>query len=92
MLHYVQCSETPDIARMLAEKAQTLMDKNAVEDIVKEILLQEGIIKAESQKTEEVQATTETKLMEDIRRRNHVLCLDGFYSRIHVRNRGGRIR
>ena len=73
VLHYVQCSETPDIARMLAEKAQTLMDKNAVEDIVKEILLQEGIIRAEDQKTEEVQATVETKWMEDIQRRKEKL-------------------
>lgn len=69
VLHYVQCSETPDISHMLSEKAQILMDKNTVEDIVKEILLQEGIIKAESQKTEEVQVTAETKLMQDIQRR-----------------------
>ena len=69
VLHFVQCSETPDITRMLAEKAQVLMDKNAVEDIVKEILLQEGIIKAGIQKTKEVQVTAEKKLMEDIKSR-----------------------
>ena len=50
VLHYVQCSETPDISHMLAEKAQVLMDKNTIEDIVKEILLQEGIIKTEIQR------------------------------------------
>lgn len=69
VLHYVQCSETPDISHILAEKAQALMDKNTIEDIVKEILLQEGIIKTEIQKTEEAQVITETKLMEDIQRR-----------------------
>lgn len=69
VLHYVQCSETPDISHMLAEKAQALMDKNTIEDIVKEILLQEGIIKTEIQKAEEVQVVAETKLMEDMQRR-----------------------
>ena len=73
VLHYVQCSETPDMSHMLAEKAQTLMDKNAVEDIVKEILLQEGIIKAEIQKVEQIQSTAETKLMEDMQRRKEEL-------------------
>lgn len=45
------------------------MDKNKIEDIVKEILLQEGIIKVGIKKTEEVQSTAETKLMEDMQRR-----------------------
>lgn len=61
------------MSHMLAEKAQTLMDKNAVEDIVKEILLQEGIIKAEIQKVEQIQSTAETKLMEDMQRRKEEL-------------------
>ena len=69
VLHYVQCSETPDMSHMLAEKAQSLMDKNAIENIVKDILLQEGIIKAGIQKDEEIQVTAETKLMQDMQKR-----------------------
>jgi len=76
VLHYVQCSETPDMSHMLAEKAQALMDKNKIEDIVKEILLQEGIIKAGIQKTEEVQSTAETKLMEDMQRRKEEIPIE----------------
>lgn len=55
VLHYVQCSETPDISHMLAEEVKTLMDKNAVEDLVKEILRKQGIIKEETK----IQSKTE---------------------------------
>ena len=50
VLHYVQCSETPDVSHMLAENSQPLLDRNAVEEIVREILRQQGIIKEELQR------------------------------------------
>ena len=54
---------------MLAENSQPMIDKNVIEDIVKEILRQEGIIKAGSQKDEKVQVSAETKLMRDMQQR-----------------------
>lgn len=41
VLHYVQCSETPDVSHMRAENPHPLLDRNAVENIVVEILRQQ---------------------------------------------------
>ena len=45
VLHYVQCSETPDMSHMLVENPHPVLDRNAIEEIVWGILRQEGIIK-----------------------------------------------
>ena len=84
VLHYVQCTETPDMSHMLAEKAQTLMDKNVVEDIVKEILMHEGIIKAGIQKVEDVQVIAETNLMEDMQKRKKEIPVESIKSQNSV--------
>ena len=47
VLHYVQCTETPDVSHMLVENTQQTISRDAIEDIVKEILRQQGIIKEE---------------------------------------------
>ena len=44
VLHYVQCTETPDMSHMLVEKPQYLLDRQVVEDIVRGILRQQGIM------------------------------------------------
>ena len=44
VLHYVQCTETPDMSHMLAEKPQPVLDRNAIEEIVWGILWQQGMI------------------------------------------------
>ena len=49
VLHYVQCSETQDISHILTERPQPVMDKTEIEDIVKEILWQQGLIKGEQE-------------------------------------------
>ena len=48
VLHYMQCSETPDVSHMLAENPQPMINRNDIEDIVNEILRQQGIINEES--------------------------------------------
>ena len=64
VLHYVQCTETPDMSHMLADNPVPMVDKNAIEEIVKELLRRQGIIeKKESIKNqfggeEEKQNTT----------------------------------
>lgn len=47
VLHYVQCTETPDVSHMLVENTQQTISRDAIEDIVKEILRKQGIIKEE---------------------------------------------
>ena len=47
VLHYVQCSETPDMSHMLAEKPAPMVDRNAIEEIVVGILWKKGIIREE---------------------------------------------
>ena len=44
VLHYVQCSETPDMSHMMADNPVPMVDKNAIEEIVWGILRQQGII------------------------------------------------
>lgn len=63
VLHYVQCSETPDLSRMLIENSQPQMDKAKIENIVKEILLQQGIIKEEVDEAINKEITTEKKFV-----------------------------
>lgn len=65
VLHYVQCSETPDISCMLAESPKPTIDKNAIEDMIKEILLQEGIIQAKPKKITPVEVYKEERNVED---------------------------
>lgn len=50
VLHYVQCSETPDMSHMLVENSQLLLDRDVIEDIVVGILRQQGIIRDEVQR------------------------------------------
>lgn len=45
VLHYVQCAETPDMSHMLADNPVPMVDKNAIEEIVRGILRQQGIVK-----------------------------------------------
>lgn len=46
VLHYVQCSETPDISCMLIERSRdSSISREMIENVVKEILKQQGIIK-----------------------------------------------
>ena len=49
VLHYVQCSETPDVSHMLVENPQPVLDRQEIEDIVWGILRQQGIVKHEIQ-------------------------------------------
>ena len=59
VLHYVQCTETPDVSHMLAENSPTsAISREAIEDIVKEILRQQGIIQEDSYKKEEINIFT----------------------------------
>lgn len=59
VLHYVQCTETPDVSHMLAENPPTsAISREAIEDIVKEILRQQGIIQEDSYKKEEINIFT----------------------------------
>ena len=59
VLHYVQCSETPNMSCMLTEKPQPVMDKSDIEDVVKEILRQQGIIKGEARSEIQVNSKME---------------------------------
>ena len=45
VLHYVQCSETPDMSHMLADNPASIVDRNAIEEIVWGVLRQQGIIR-----------------------------------------------
>ena len=47
VLHYVHCSETPDVSHMLTDNSTSMVDRNAIEDIVWGILLHQGIVKEE---------------------------------------------
>ena len=47
VLHYVQCSETPDMSHMLTNHSMPMVDKYAIEEIVWGILRQQGIVKCE---------------------------------------------
>lgn len=50
VLHYVQCSETPDMSHMLADNPASIVDRNAIEEIVWGVLRQQGIIQEELKK------------------------------------------
>ena len=63
VLHYVQCSETPDVSHMLVENPQPLLERNAIEAIVVEILRQQGIVKCEVKS--EVTDKTEANFLEE---------------------------
>ena len=65
VLHYVQCSETPDMSHMLAESPQPIMDKSEIEDIVKEILRQQGIIKEKTKFEKRVNNFVDEKVKQD---------------------------
>ena len=64
VLHYVQCSETPDMSYMLAERAQPILDKRMIEDIVWGILRQQGIFKDKNE-NKEVQIISRTEIVSD---------------------------
>ena len=65
VLHYVHCSETPDVSHMLTDNSTSMVDRNAIEDIVVEILRQQGIINVDIQKDPEVELFIETKFIQD---------------------------
>ena len=67
VLHYVQCSETPDMSHMLAESPQPIMDKSGIEDIVKEILRQQGIIKEEQESESRISSFKDIKMIQDMK-------------------------
>lgn len=67
VLHYVQCSETPDVSHMLAENPKPLMDKKAIEDIVVGILRQQGIIKEQMQRDKNLEFFNGTKIIPEKR-------------------------
>ena len=64
VLHYVQCSETPDMSYMLAERVQPILDKRMIEDIVWGILRQQGIFKDKNE-NKEVQIISRTEIVPD---------------------------
>ena len=47
VLHYVQCTETPDVSHILKENIMSVQAKKEIEDIVLRILQQQGIVKEE---------------------------------------------
>lgn len=65
VLHYVHCSETPAVSHMLTDNSTSMVDRNAIEDIVVEILRQQGIINVDIQKDPEVELFIETKFIQD---------------------------
>ena len=66
VLHYVQCTQTPDVSYMLAENPSTsTISKEAIVDIVKEILRQQGIIQEDSHKKEETKNFTSERDIKD---------------------------
>lgn len=66
VLHYVQCTQTPDVSYMLAENPPTsTISKEAIVDIVKEILRQQGIIQEDSHKKEETKNFTSERDIKD---------------------------
>lgn len=67
VLHYVQCSATPDISHMLAENPQALLDRNVIENIVVEILRQQGVIKEELQKIDDMQVLKAASVVKEIK-------------------------
>ena len=67
VLHYVQCSETPDMSHMLVENPQPVMDKTEIEDMVKEILRQQGIIKEEQKPESGTFPFMDIKMIRDIK-------------------------
>lgn len=67
VLHYVQCTATPDISHMLAENSRTSMDKNVIEDIVKEVLMQQGLIREEQKPESGMPHFMDIKKIQDIK-------------------------
>ena len=61
VLHYVQCSETPDMSHMLADNPASIVDRNAIEEIVWGVLRQQGIIQEELKKNIEEERNQESK-------------------------------
>lgn len=66
VLHYVQCSETLDMSHMLTEIPQPVMDKTEIENIVKEILRQQGLIREEQKPEPGMPHFAEIKMIQDI--------------------------
>lgn len=67
VLHYVQCSETPDMSHMLTERLPHVMDKTEIEDVVKEILRQQGIIKEEEKSESGISSFKNIKKIHNIK-------------------------
>lgn len=65
VLHYVQCSETPDVSHMLVENQVPIVDRNAIEEIVWGILRQQGIIRGKIQKDKEIQDFAGIRILSD---------------------------
>lgn len=72
VLHYVQCSETPDMSHMLVGNPQALLDRNAIEDIVWGILRQQGIFKGKSNEEFKVENYADAKINLNIKKDNFV--------------------
>ena len=67
VLHYVQCSETQDVAHMVADNSQQAISRDIIEDIVKEILRQQGIIKEEQKPESGMYPIIDNKVIPNIK-------------------------
>lgn len=64
VLHYVQCTETPDVSHMLTDNSATMVDRNAIEEIVWGILSRQGIFREDVQRDDEINSNTDIILEE----------------------------